>query len=201
MVGGTGQNELIADPELIMQAKKELQGSVIDEGVISNRLAEELPEDFIKLPLQIPASIPVITVESNHSDGVHVVARRSITIAMVKKKQLAQIIAKNMGADTDRQMTLDSFEGMTVVAGSLGTLPNQTKELPLRITGQAIIYGFVDTDSIKANILEKTKKQTKEFLANSKEIDSVTIRMTPPWRNVMPKDSKNISFLIKKGVN
>lgn len=201
IIGGADGDDFIADPTMIAQAKKELSEMTIDSVGISNRLAEEIPDSFIRLPLGENVTRPIITLEASHPDGVHVVAQREVTIAMVKKAEIAQLFAKDLGMFTDRLVTVENFNGLSVVAGGVGSAYSSLKELPLRITGTATIVGLVNTQEIKTNLLGKTKKQAKTILGDIKELTGFTIRMTPPWRNVMSGDPKDINFLIKKGVN
>lgn len=196
MTGGAQGSDRVADPALVATARDTLgQSLTISDDMIA-RLKQELPQEMIVLPITFADSNPVITLESNHEDGVHVIAHKSVTIIMVKKTDLARIMGDRLNIPKGEMVTLPSLEGLSVASSALASPQNIPETISVRITGTAQLVGKVDEKAYPEVFKGLSKSEVRSRIANYPEIESVDIHMMPFWRRILPLDAEKISVTV-----
>lgn len=196
MTGGAQGSDKIADPVLVASARETLgQNLSITEEMVQ-RLKEELPKDMIVLPITFADTVPVITLESNHEDGVHVVARKAVTIIMVKRGDLARLIGDRLNAPKGELLTISSLDGLSIASGALASPQDIPQTITIRITGTANIMGAIETYNVPVNLKGLSRVEARNAVLARPEVASVDIHMTPFWRRILPLDAEKISVTV-----
>lgn len=196
MKGGSSVTDKIGDPALVAAAHDELMTSFAPSIDLVNRMTQEVPNTMLVLPITFVDSAPVFSVEPNHDDGVHVIAHKAVAITMVNRTEFARFIAARLGTAKDLVVTIPNLDGLTITTATLASPKNIPRIVPIRITGDPVIYGQIADDEIKAGILGKSRSETRMYLADIKEIDQYDIHIMPFWRRILPLDSKKISVTV-----
>ena len=196
MTGGAQGSDKIADPALVATARETLGQSLSISDEMVQRLKEELPKDMIVLPITFVDTVPVITLESNHEDGVHVVARKAVTVIMVKRVDLARLIGDRLSAPKGESLTISSLEGLTVASSALASPQSVPQTLSIRITGSARVIGAFDSYSVPVSIKGLSKTEARSIILAHPEVETVDIHMIPFWRRILPLDAEKISVTV-----
>jgi hypothetical protein len=196
MTGGAQGSDKIADPALIAAARETLGQSLTISEEMIQRLKEELPKDMIVLPITFADTVPVVTLESHHEDGVHVVARKTVTVIMVKRADLARLIGDRLSAPKGELLTISSLEGLSIASGALASPQNVPKTLSVRITGTARIAGLFENRSVQASLKGLSQAEARSAILAYPEVASVDIHMIPFWRRILPLDAEKISVTV-----
>lgn len=197
MSGGALGSDAVADPAEIERIRTEALASFSDDSVLAARMTEQLPSSETVLPVLFPDSVPDISVEPGHEDGVHVVARKSVTILLVNRSDFGRFVGSQISVPADTQVTLPSFQGLSVTTSSLAGGSQVPDSFQIRISGTGRVVGSVDPSRIAGRLAGLHRSAAKDLLSGIPEIGSFSIRMTPLWRSVFPSDSKDISVSFK----
>lgn len=196
ITGGAQGTDKVADPASIAAARDALTQSLTISPEMIDQLQEELPQDMVVLPITFAEATPVVAVESNHDDGVHVVARKSIAVVMVKKADLARIIGDRLNVPRGENLTMLNLEGLSIVSGVLASPQNLPDTIPVRITGTAQLQGKVDPSGLPQAVKGLSKAEVRARIEKELEIDHLDIHMTPFWRRILPLDAEKISVTV-----
>lgn len=195
ITGGAIGKDALADPAAINQAGETLKAKFSNSEILMKRMAEEIPDTTMVLPVVFPTSTPVVTTEANHTDGVHVIAKETVVIILVDKSEIARALGNNLQAPEGIKLTLNSFEGLTVTTSSISAnLPIPTT-IQVRITGTTTVTGSIDESQIVTKIRGSYRTTAKKVLSENLEIDSFQIRMRPFWRRTLPSQPDDISVV------
>ncbi len=198
IVGGAQGSDSIADPVAISVASDTLRARFADPSVLVKRIADVIPDDFTVLPIIINPSAPVVVPETNHPDGVHVVAKQTVGIIMVKKHDLsvqsglARALGNQLSADKNINLTFQNFDHLTIITGTAMSATAIPAQFTARVSGTATLTGFVDRESLRSQMVGITKSGAKNILEKNTAIQSFKLQMRPFWRRTMPISEKSI---------
>lgn len=192
IVGGAQGSDSIADPGTINAAGDTLRARFADPAILVKRIADVIPDDFMVLPITINPSVPVVVPETNHSDGVHVVAKQTVGIIMVKKYDIARVLGDQLSADKNINLTLQNFDHLTVITGTVMSATTIPSQFTARVSGTATVTGFVDREWLRSQMVGITKSDAKNILEKNTAIQSFKLHMRPFWRRTMPISEKSI---------
>lgn len=196
ITGGVSSSDKVADIALVNQAQNHLiQTSPVSTDLIT-RMKEEVPEEMVVLPVTFADATPSISIESQHADGVHVVARKTITITMVRRGDLARFLGDRLRVPKNQQLMVDTLEGLSLVTGTLASASSIPTTMNVRISGNAMLRGFVDSEAIKQKVAGLSKAEAKTWLASVPEISQFTIHTMPFWRTILPLDLEKITVKV-----
>ncbi|MDB4983953.1 MAG: hypothetical protein JWM20_132 [Patescibacteria group bacterium] len=196
-IGGTVGDQATADPTTLAAAKDVVMSNLSDQASLVARLSQDLPDDAIALPLVIPLADATVDVDGTKPDGVHVVAHRSVSTLIVNRSALALALGKNLSVPDGINLTLPSFDGLTVTSSDVAQGQAVPSIVHIRITGTVTIAGSVKASDVASSILGKSRSQARATLTALPEIKSFILRVTPPWRRLLPTDPSEISVSIK----
>ena len=196
MSGGQSGQDAVADSNQITQAENTLEAKFSDTTMLVQRMAEEIPADMIVLPIAFPASAPLVTTEANHDDGVHVIAKETVTILLVNRYDIASVLGSALSVPTNTPLDLESFDGLTVTTGSIISNLVVPQTMVIRVSGTGTVLGFVDTQKIRVEIAGISRKASSDKLKTEQGIGSFTIHMSPFWRRILPLDAGKISVKV-----
>ncbi len=197
ITGGAKGQDSIADPAVITAATENLRSKFTRTDVLIKRMSEEIPDTAVVLPVMFPERSPEIVTEANHTDGVHVIAKQTIAIILVDKKDIARKIGDALNAPEGMKLTLENFDGLTVTTNSIAANMPIPDTIQVRITGTAFVKGFVDSNQIIAQVKGLYRKTARNLLSETPEIDTFKITMRPFWRRSLPSSSDDISVNVK----
>ncbi len=197
MKGGTQRSDKVADPAAVAEAQATLlqDFSLADNMIV--RMMEELPADMVALPVSFADSAPVISVESNHEDGVHVVARKTVAVTMVRRTDLARLLGDRLNVPKDIQLTLTNLDGVTITTSALASPRSIPSTISVRISGTPTLLGRINESAIKDAVRAKSRWEANANLASVAEIEHFSTRMLPFWRRILPVDPVKISITIR----
>lgn len=193
--GGAQTSEKIIDPDTLATVSQQLILKNSNTDQLIARAQESVPSDMVVLPISLVSSVPTITTES-HDDGVHVVAKRSVGLIFVKKTDMAKYLGGFINESKGVTLTMDNLEGLTITTSVLASPQTIPQTIPIRITGNGTLTGFVDAAKIKAVVLGNTRSQVKSLLSTLPEVEKVDISMVPFWRRVFPLDPTKVTVTI-----
>lgn len=194
LAGGALAKEATIDPASVEQAGDALKEKFEGVDVLAHRMAEEIPETMIMVPVIFPTNPPIISVEPNHPDGVHVIAKKTATIILVDRTSLGRALGDTLGAPDDLKLTLDTFDGLTVTTNSIAPNAPIPAVIQVRITGTTRVIGEIDTIGIIDKVKGLHRKAARETLLAIPEVGSFTLRMRPFWRRTLPLSTEDIEF-------
>lgn len=198
MSGGAQGSDSVADPALVEQARTSLVRSFSETSQLLARMSEQVPSSEIIIPVMFSDTEPTITVENNHADGVHVVAKKTVTLLLVNRLELGRSIGKLIAVPAGVQVALPSFDGLQVTTSALAIGSELPDLFQIRVTGTGHVTGVIDDQQVKTQLLGLSRKTAKKLLRNIPEIDSFSLKMIPFWRQVLPKNLKDVSVVVQK---
>ncbi len=196
LAGGADSSDRTIDPDLLTRTEAELKARFDTSEALLQRVAEDVPNSMIALPISFITKEPKISIRGSGDSEAIISAEKTVTALLVRKSELARVIGNQVGVPKDRAVTIEQLDGLTVVTTALGSADNIPNRLPVRITGTATISGYVDPDSIVKKIVGKSKRDTKALLQEIPEIAQLDIHMIPFWRRILPLDSNKISVTV-----
>lgn len=196
--GGTQSNDWVVDQSLVQEATTRLLEKTFDSSEVAGRLVHEIPNHLLVLPNSTVVTNPVITVETNHPKGIHVIMTRKVLVVMVDKKELARLMAQKIKDTENKLLAVEDVSGTSITMGALITQQGIAETLPIRIVGNVTITGVVDQEKIRTQVVGKKISEAKDLLDIYQEIDSYRITMTPPWRRIFPESPEKLTITQKK---
>lgn len=191
--GGAKGQMGVPDPGVLAQTTQDLSGAFPDTPTLTKRIADELPDDVLMLPILFPTSTPTITTDGSSSDGVQVTATEAITILLVHKEDIAQALGKLVGADPSLRLTMSSFDGLTMSTAALVSATTIPSQIQVRVSGTPHIVGFIDTNQIEEHVLGLSRSDTREYLTAIPEIGSFRLKISPFWRSMVPNKKEDVA--------
>ncbi len=197
IAGGSSSADSVADPSLIASASASVVGMLPDASVLAGRMARELPNTVIVLPVSFPSSAPTVSVDPHYPDGVHVIASETISILLADRAGFARALGDTLSVPQSTQLTLDDFAGLTVTTNALASSSVPPTALQVRVTGNAQLYGLVGSDGLAEKLTGQSKSAVSGVLSKIAEIKSFSIRLTPFWRRTLPSNPLDISVEVR----
>ncbi len=186
MTGGASDADAVGDPAMITATTESLKNEFSNSRTLVARLSEQVPDTMIALPLTLPENPVSITLDPKHEDGVHVVASQTVAILVVNRSDIARAIGDSLGTQKDIKLTLRNFSSATAMTNTIVAGQPIPQKMQVRITGNATVFGLLDTKMIKEKVLGLSRKDVKSYIASVPEIDSYKIHMRPFWRRTLP---------------
>lgn len=194
--GGSKANISIADPAAIADAMEKIKSNLSDQKTLLDRLAQELPDRAIALPIAIPSPDVSITVDGSKPDGVHVIGSRSASIYVANRNEIARALGSKLGIG-DTVVAITSFDGLTVTSADAVAVTPLPQTIHVRITGNAHLVGELNSEALKLRLAGVRRGAAKTILAGIPEIASSDITLRPPWRFTLPSGTNDISIIVK----
>ena len=91
---------------------------------------------------------------------------------------------------------LPSFDQLTVTTAtalSAGSIP---QTLAIHVSGTATVVGSVDAKTIQMQLMGISRAKARTLLAAIPEIDHYSIKLSPPWRHVLPAKLGQITVTV-----
>ena len=196
IIGGVSANMQTANPDQLSQAQTQIAQYFADVTPFVSRMSNEIPKTMIVLPIQIAPAIPTITTDGSQSDGVHVLGTESITVLLVNKSDIAKSLGSSLNIPETIKTLLPSFDQLTVTTAtalSAGSIP---QTLAIHVSGTATVVGSVDAKTIQMQLMGISRAKARTLLAAIPEIDHYSIKLSPPWRHVLPAKLGQITVTV-----
>jgi hypothetical protein len=197
LTGGASANTQTASQDQVDAADTQIGQYFADPSSFITRMQNEVPDAMTVLPIQIAPATATITIDGTQPDGVHINGTEAITILLVSKSDIAQVLGGTLNVPQNINIALQSFNNLTVTTATAlaaGAIP---QALTIHITGMATIVGSVDPRQIQMSLIGISRKQARKTLGAIPEIQSFTIKIAPAWRRVFPSNRNNITVTIK----
>ena len=193
--GGASTSDAVADPQAVIDAENFLRQKFADSNEFVKRLSEQVPENMIMLPIMVPENPVMITLDPKHSDGVHVIASQTVTILMVDRTDIAGLLGDDVSVPQETRVVLRDFGTVSAMTSSLAAGQSIPQKLQVRMTGDVVLFGVIDTQEIKDKVLGESRGDVKGYLDQIPEIESYKINMRPFWRRIVPANPNEVEVV------
>lgn len=195
--GIIGKSRQVSDLQK-METEKELRA--ILENKLFNKISSQIP-GFLLYKEVTFLKTDDITVGPVSPDGSVVLTLKGALYGIIFNKQkLTQKIAKdNIEKYDNSEVYIPNVKDLTLSLPAQAGLSNKedissgnVKDINFNLSGPAKIVWKLDSDKFTRSLLNKPKKDINQILSQYPSIDSMLVKLSPPWVQSLPNKIENI---------
>lgn len=178
----------------ISKIKSNLQAKLLKNAT------DQIPKGFVLFKNAIFLDTNDSNVSSSYEKDKSVVFKIKGTLYGIlfnEQKLTKKISEKNVEKYDGSDVFISNIRNMTFTLSNKENISfADLKNINFNLSGNAKIVWRVDTDTLIADLLNKSKKDFNEVLSKYESVDSANLKITPFWRTVIPDKTKNIKIII-----
>lgn len=182
------ENEEVQKAELVSIVENKAIG-------LRQRLSRDVPESKIIFPLIIAE--PVVFTKNENDLVVELVASKTVTLIIVDKQSLAQLVYKNSSQDGTAVFTVTDSRDMLATTSLLVSSVEIPDSIPVRLTGTPLLTTLISQQEITRVVQGKKISEIKQLLTSVPEIQSFSLKIRPFWRTTAPSNQNLIRITVK----
>jgi hypothetical protein len=186
--------------------KKEIEQELktILEKKLFNEISSQIP-GFLLYKDATFLKVEDITSDSVSADGSVVLTLKGTLYGIIlNEHKLTQRITKDSvenydGSDVyipDIKDLTFSLSPQTGISDKENVLFNSVKNINFNLSGPVKIIWRLDVDKFTTDLQNKPKKDFNQILSQYPNIDSVLVKLSPPWIRYIPGKIKNIKVIV-----
>jgi len=184
-----------------IESVKQKLGSQVDN-TAEDELAGKLEErDLFVIRDSFNAGTPEVTVSAKAGDQVDSVnATQKTTYSMigVEKKDLEDLVTKNVEQDIDTQKQRVLNTGVDKAVFKLQNQQNNSAQVLMALDVTALAGPKLDDDKIKEQIAGKKSGEVRDILKNYPGVTDVEVKLSPFWVQSVPKSASKVTITYEK---
>jgi hypothetical protein len=181
------ENEDIRKAELVSRVENKAIG-------LRQRLSQDVPDSKMIFPLIIAE--PVVFTKNENDLVVELVASKTVTLIIVDKQLLAQLVYKNSSQDGTAVFTITDSRDMLATTSLLVSSVEIPETIPVRLTGTPLLTTLIAPQEITRAVQGKKISEIKERVTSIPEIQSFSLKIRPFWRTMAPSNQNLIRITV-----
>lgn len=182
--------------EDITNAKLNLEKSLKE--ALKTEISIKYPNSFYPSD---PFLVKVNTMNISHkvgekTDNLSITGEGILETIIVSKKDIEDLIKNSINKDILNNKDNLFVEKLNLQEPELIDF-DLNKKMILSIKGEAILGPNLNEELIKKELVGKKLNEVKQYFAKIKGIDTIRIKIVPPWKNSMPTKLERININIK----
>lgn len=181
-----------------METQKELRA--ILENKLFNKISGQIPGFLLYKDATFLKTDNIAVGSASPNGSVVLTLKGSLYGIIFNEQKLTQKIAKdNIDKYDNSEVYIPNIKDLTLSLPAQAGLSNKedissenVKDISFNLSGPAKIVWKLDSDKFTASLLNKPKKDINQILSQYPNIDSVLVKLSPPWVQSLPNKIENI---------
>ena len=193
--GIVGKSRQVSDLQKI-EIEKELK--TILENKIFNKISSQIPGFLLYKDTVFLKADDFVTGPVSPDGSVVLTLKGTLYGIVFNEQKLTQKIAKdNIEKYDGSDIYMPNIKDLTFSLSNKDTVSfDSVKDINFNLSGPAKIVWKLDVNKFTADLLNKSKKDINQILAQYPNINSALVKLSPPWTQALPSKTKNIKVIV-----